>query len=337
MTQTAREAVDSLAEAARLLAPARRVAVMAHVNPDADALGAVLGLALGLRAMGKEVTAALSDPVPRYAQFLTGSETVVSTLPPGAYDVFILADAASIDRVGALYEADPGRFDSAPILNIDHHRTNPLFGAVNYVDPRASSTSELAFHLLEALGAPLDAGTVTALLFGIVGDTGSFRNAATTPGSLEVASRLVALGGNIELISFHLFEWKTFSAARLWGKVLSEIELDRQRAIVIACLSQAMLNEEGGNVEETEGIAEYLRGIEEAECVMLLKETPDGDIRVSMRSRPAVDVAAIASSLGGGGHRQAAGCTLPGPFATARAMLIEAYDRELAGQGYIPS
>jgi phosphoesterase RecJ-like protein len=214
-----------------------------------------------------------------------------------------------------------------PIVNLDHHRTNPRFGAVNYVDPGASSTAEMAYHLLRLLEAPLDANIATALLFGIVGDTGSFRNGATTPGSLEVASHLVALGADSQHIAFQLFERKTFGAARLWGRVLSDSELDRERGIVFACLSQEMLAEEGASVDETEGIAEWLRGVIEADVVMLLKETPEGEVRVSMRSRPSVDVSAIATSLGGGGHRQAAGCTIAGPFARARAELIDAFDR----------
>ncbi len=327
MIQPAGSIDQSRDDAARLIKQACRIAVIAHVNPDADAIGSVLGLALGLRALGKDVIPALSDPVPNYARFLPGSNAIVSTLPADSFDLFVVADSAGIERLGDLYLQDPARFQSVPIVNLDHHRTNPMFGTVNYVDPAASSTSELSYHLLRWLDVPLDTGTATALLFGIMGDTGSFRNGATTPGSLEVASHLVALGADSQRIAFQLFECKTFGAARLWGRVLSTIELDRERGIVFACLSQEMLAEEGATVDETEGIAEYLRGIAEADVVMLLKETEEGEVRVSMRSRPQVDVSAIAMALGGGGHRQAAGCTIPGPFSHAKATLTEAFDR----------
>jgi phosphoesterase RecJ-like protein len=316
----------ALCEAADLLQRAHRIALASHVNPDADAIGALLGLSRGLEAMGKEAVPMLADPVPDYARFLAGSETVVSQLPSGPVDLFVCADAADIARIGDIYSQDPARFASTPILNIDHHRTNPLFGTVNYVDPEASSTSELAFRLLAEAGAPVDPDTATALLFGIQGDTGSFRNGATTPGSLEVAAQLVRLGADNQRIAFQLFECKRFVAARLWGRIVAGIELDRKRHIVLGYMSQEMLREEGATVDETEGVAEYLRGIEEANVVMLLKETQDGEMRVSMRSRPEVDVAAIASALGGGGHRQAAGCTLPGPFETAKQRLFETYD-----------
>lgn len=327
MTQPVLSIEQSLNDAARLIKQAGRIAVMAHVNPDADAIGSLLGLALGLQALGKEATPALSDPVPNYARFLPGSDLILSALPADHFDLFIVADSAGIERLGNLYLDEPTRFQRAPILNLDHHRTNPLFGTVNYVDPAASSTSELSYHLLRTLGAAFDAASANALLFGIVGDTGSFRNGATTPGSLRVAADLVAAGADSQKIAFQLFECKTFGATRLWGRVVSTIELDTERGIVFACLSQEMLAEEGATIDETEGIAEYLRGIAEADVVMLLKETPEGEIRVSMRSRPRVDVSAIAEACGGGGHRQAAGCTIPGPFAQARALLVEAFDR----------
>jgi phosphoesterase RecJ-like protein len=203
---------------------------------------------------------------------------------------------------------------------------------VNYVDGHASSTSELSFRLLGELDAPIGADTATALLFGIVGDTGSFRNGATTPGSLETASRLVALGADTQRIAFQLFECKTFAAARLWGRIVSTIKLDRERRIVFAVMTQQMLREESASVDEAEGVAEYLRGVAEAEVVLLLKETDQGEMRISMRSRPGVDVSAIAMAFGGGGHRQAAGCTIPGPPDAAAAALVAAYDRVIGVQ-----
>lgn len=318
---------QSIEMAVRLLEGARRVAVTSHVNPDADAIGSSLGLALGLRAMGKDAIVVLGEAVPEYARFLAGTDTIVSDFPEGPFDVYVFADAAGIDRVGDLYARDPGRFETAPIVNLDHHRTNPLFGTANCVDPGASSTSEMSFRLLQALKAPIEPDTASVLLFGIVGDTGSFRNGATTPGALRVAAELVALGGDIQRIAYQLFEYKTFAAARLWGRVVSTSDLDTERHMVFACLSQELFAEEGASPDEAEGIVEFLRGIHESRVVVLLKENAEGDIRVSMRSLPDIDVSAIASALGGGGHRQAAGCTLSGPFDAARREIIGAYDR----------
>ncbi|MGI8824128.1 MAG: DHH family phosphoesterase [Chloroflexota bacterium] len=317
----------ALDEAVSLLLGAQRIGVIAHVNPDADAIGAVLGLAGGLRALGKEVYPTLNDYVPDYARFLEASANIEPAFPVDPLDVIICVDAADVERVGDVYLQNPERFQSTPVLNVDHHRTNPRFGRVNYVDPTASSTSELSYRILSHMEAPIDTDTATALLFGIVGDTGSFQNGATTPGSLETAAALLRCGADSQRVAFYLFECKRFVAARLWGRVLSTIELDPRRRIVFACLSQTELHEEGATVDETEGIAEYLRGIEDADVVMLMKETEEGSMRISMRSRPNVDVSVIATTLDGGGHRQAAGCTIPGPFAAAKETLVNAYDR----------
>jgi bifunctional oligoribonuclease and PAP phosphatase NrnA len=326
MQTTESAAAQSLEAAADVLRGADHVAVIAHVNPDADAIGSVLGLTQGLRSLGKDAVGVLSDPVPEYAQFLTGADEIASELPGDGLDLIVSADAADIERIGRLYEDNRERFASIPILNIDHHRTNPLFGALNHVDPHASSTSELMYRLLETMGAPIAPHTATALLFGISGDTGSFQNGATTPGALHTAAQLVALGADHQKVAFQLFESKRFVGARLWGRIISTIELDPIRHIVFGCLSQEMLREEGATVDETEGVAEYLRGVQEATVVVLMKETPEGEMRISMRSRPEVDVSAIATALNGGGHRQAAGCTVPGPSSRARALIIETFD-----------
>ncbi len=326
--QTTEPAVaPSLDAAAEMVLGAKRIVINAHVNPDADAIGSVLGLTQGLRAMGKDATGALSDPIPDYASFLVGAADIEAELPSGAVDLIVSADAADIERVGRLYDNNRARFTATPVLNIDHHRTNPLFGTVNHVDPHASSTSELMYRFLVRLGAPITPHTATALLFGISGDTGSFQNGATTPGALATASELVALGADNQKIAFQLFESKRFVGARLWGRIVSTIELDRDRHIVFGFLSQEMLKEEGATVDETEGVAEYLRGVQEATVVVLMKETPEGEMRISMRSRPEVDVSAIATALNGGGHRQAAGCTVPGPRAQAQAVIVETFDR----------
>lgn len=324
MTNTA---THSLSDAAELLSRTQRVAIVAHVDPDADAIGSVLGLARGLRALGKEVVTALADPLPAYALFLAGAEDVLPAFPPGDFDAYVFLDSADAARLGSVYTDDPDRFRGTELLNLDHHRTNPLFGTVNVVDPSASSTSELCYRVLKLMQATIDPETATALLFGIVGDTGSFRNGATTPGSLEAAAELVSRGAAVQGIAFQIFERKRFDAARLWGEVLSGIELLRDRRIVMAWLSQDMLERHGATVDETEGIVAYLRGIEEADVALLFKETENGEVKVSMRSRPHIDVAAIATTLGGGGHSQAAGCTVAGPRESAQDLVIETYDQ----------
>jgi phosphoesterase RecJ-like protein len=327
MTEIAEAAGQSLDEAADLVRGVERIAVLSHVDPDADAIGSIVGLSAGLRALGKHVVTALADAPPVYAYFLEGTSEIVSTLPDEPFDLYVFADAADAERVGSLYTEDRERFEGATILNIDHHRTNPEFGRVNLVDGAASSTSEIMYRLLTRLEAPVGREVAIALAFGIVGDTGSFRNGATTPGSLETMAQLLRCGADVQAIAFELFERKRFTAARLWGEILSGLHLFAERRIVIAWLSQAMLRAYDVTLDETEGIAAYLRGIEEADVAILLKETENGDVKVSFRSRPQIDVSVLALALGGGGHKQAAGCTVSGPRERAVQIVLETYDR----------
>ena len=330
MTSMAASKLESLEAAAQFVRSHGKFAVISHVNPDADAIGSTLGLTLGLTALGFDALPVLSDRIPDYARFLAGVDRFAPTVR-APVDALIYVDAADRDRVGGVFGEEQDQLLQLPTLNVDHHRTNPGYATLNYVDAQASSSSELVFRLLSKLGTPIRAETANALLFGIVGDTGSFRNGATTPSSLEVASHLLDLGGDVQRIAFQLFEAKTFAAARLLGMILGTLELDPQRKIVVALMSQAMLRESGATADEAEGTAEYLRGVEEAETVILLKETPEGEMRVSFRSRPAVDVAAVATALGGGGHRQAAGATVAGPAEKAKETILKAYDAVLKG------
>ncbi|MGH2447662.1 MAG: DHH family phosphoesterase, partial [Chloroflexota bacterium] len=237
MTEVIEPAAELVA-AAELLRGAHRIAILSHVNPDADAIGSTLGLTGALESMGKEVTPALADEVPVYARFLEGADRVVSSLPPDAhFDVLLIADAADIQRIGALYEANPVLFQTTPILNLDHHGTNPLYGKVNYVVPSASSSSELSFNLLSCLGAPIGRAVATSLLFGIFGDTGAFQNGATTPSSMDTAASLIRDGADNQKIAFQLFERKTFEGAKLWGMVIAGITLDKDRRIVFGYMS----------------------------------------------------------------------------------------------------
>lgn len=327
MTETSVAPSDTLDDAAAMIRDARRIAVIAHLDPDADAVGSVVGLTGGLRALGKEVVPVLSDTPPEYASFLPGTRDIVSALPREEFDLYLIADSADIERVGTIYEDDPGRFRREKILNLDHHRTNPRFGAVNLIDPGSSSTSELAYRLLTRLGAEINRETAMALAFGIVGDTGSFQNGATTPGALETMAELLRRGADVQQIAFQLFERKRFNAARLWGEILSDLRLFPERRVVVGWLSQDMLRRYETKLDETEGITAYMRGIEEADVAILLKETEEGDVKVSFRSRPHIDVSVIATSLGGGGHKQAAGCTVPGPRERAQEICLETYDR----------
>lgn len=314
-----------LKDAVELVSRSQRVAIFSHVNPDGDSVGVALGLYRGLLALGCEACVALSDPVPILYQYLADIEAVLADLPDHPFDLFFVADCGDIDRIGRLYTENRERFERTPVLNLDHHDSNTMFGTVNYVDVTAASSSELAYYLLQKLEVDIDPEIATDLLTGIVNDTASFQHSNTDSRVLQVAADLRARRGNLEQVAFEMFRAKPLSTARLWGAILSTLKQDPSRGIVWAYMTERMAEETEAASDESEGIVDYMSGIREARMAVFLKEREPGVIRASLRSR-GVDVSQICRALGGGGHIRAAGCTIRGSLAAAEKCLTRAYD-----------
>jgi phosphoesterase RecJ-like protein len=314
-----------LKAAADLLRRKRTIAIFSHVNPDGDSIGVGIGLRRGLMALEKNVVFAISDPVPEILRYLPDVTEIKHEIPRLPYDLILVADCGDIDRVGRLYNEYRDIFDSVPILNLDHHDSNTGFGLVNYVDIRAASSSELAFQLLDELGATIDPGAATSLLTGIINDTGSFQHSSTDANVLMIASELRKRGADLELAAFEMFRAKPLSTAKLWGLILSTLHLDAEREIVWAYMTPDMAPKAGAATDESEGLVDYMSGIREAKVAAFLKEKEPGNVRVSLRSH-GIDVAQICGAFGGGGHLRAAGCTIHGTIAEAEGMIGRVFD-----------
>ncbi len=317
------EAID---DAANLIRRSERIAIFSHVNPDGDSIGVGLGLQRGLQSLGHPADFVISDPVPEVFEYLPDVERIRHELSDDTYDLFVIADCGDIDRVGRVYHENQDRFRSTPILNMDHHDSNTCFGQVNVVDVTAASSSELAFRLLERMGAEIDADAATDLLTGIINDTGSFQHSNTDAKVLRIASELRRHGADLELAAFEMFRAKPLSTAKLWGLILSTLRLDPARHIVWAHMTPGMTGEAGAASDESEGVVDYMSGIREAQVAAFLKEKEPGNVRVSLRSH-GFDVSKICATLGGGGHIRAAGATVHGSIAEAERVITEVYDR----------
>jgi len=329
-----------------LIAQARRILVVTHIEPDGDAIGSLLGLGWALMSLGKDATLACADGVPAPFRFLPGSENVV-TRPPsphggagmdpltrgltypgqagGRYDLIIGLDASDPSRYGDAYH--PERYPGIPLLVIDHHVTNEGFGTVNLIDPQAAATAEMLVALISQLGVALDARIATCLLAGLLADTLGFRTANTRPETLGVAMRLMEAGANLTELTHQLFETKSLASLRVLGRALAEMQLDSR--ILWTEISQATLRECGATSGDASGIVNVLSSVRDAEVAVVFRERPDGSVDVGMRSAPGVNLAPIALRLGGGGHPQAAGCLLPGPLPAARERVLEELRRSL--------
>ncbi len=314
------ETTPAVRDAVHLLQGARHIFAAAHIDPDGDAIGSLLGFAATLRHLGKKVTVALADPVPWRFEDLVGASDVQAEGPTSQHDVLVSLDASELSRLGAVLTPDV--IGGRPLLMIDHHVTNSRFGTVNVLDPTAAATAEIVYFLSLALGVVPDQPTATALLTGIVTDTLGFRTTSTTPRTLEVAQALMHSGADLATIAQRAFNSQSFASLQLAAEALAAMQMDD--GVLWAELPQTTLRRLGIGPGEHAGIVSLLNSVKEARIAVIFREKADGRIDVSMRSKPGISLAPVAAALGGGGHPQAAGTTLPPPMSTARATVLAA-------------
>jgi bifunctional oligoribonuclease and PAP phosphatase NrnA len=308
---------------------ARRVLAVGHENPDADTLGATLAVIRLVEALGGTADPVCTDPVPPLYDFLDGVDRFRTDPDPTAdYDLLVISDCASLERVGAVSDRHRELFDRLPRVVIDHHASNAAVGEGDWIDPAAAATCEMVALLALRLGIPLDAAEgrlATALMAGIVMDTATFAHPNATPRTLAVSAALVEAGGPLSDISRRLYRSKPTIQLRLFGRVLDRLESFDAGRVVASTLFDADLAATGTQPPHAEGIIDLLAQAEEAEVAILFKEAGEGT-RISVRTKPGgVDATVLTGIFGGGGHARAAGATVPLPVDQAReAVLAEA-------------
>lgn len=305
---------------------AQRILLVSHVGPDGDAIGSLLGLGLLLKAQGKAVTLACEDPVPESYRFLPGSEQVTRQIA-GPYDLVISLDCSDRYRMG---DVVPETLASSPLINIDHHVTNTLFGTVNWVDASAVATAQMVLTLADALGWFVTTPVAISLLNGLVTDTRSFRTSNVDTAAMRAVLRLMEAGASLPEITRQALEQRPLASVRLWAEAVQSLRLDD--GILWTSVTQAMRHRWGMEEDGFSGLTNSLSGIREARVVVVFTERDDGLIDVGMRAAPGLDVAQAALRLGGGGHPQAAGCTLETDLQQAQERVLEEVRRSLRGQ-----
>lgn len=286
---------------------ADRVLIVAHVNPDADALGSSLALAEGLKALGKRPGIYVDGPVPSTFSFLPLSGLRVG-LEEGGWDTGVVLDCPSLDRTGPAAAALAG---CPTLVNIDHHPGNAGFAHAAWAEPAAAATGELVHGVLVALGAPIGPAAALGLYAALADDTGGFRYSNTTSATLRLAADLVDLGVRPAEVAQSLFDRWTPQGLRLLGAALARIETLAGGAAALAVLDRGLFAACGASDEDADPVINYLRGLEGVRVAAVLREAAPGKQRLSLRSFGAVNVSALAGQFGGGGHACAAGATLP--------------------------
>lgn len=315
---------DAIVE--RLLG-AQRILTVCHRDPEADALGSALGLALALERLGKQVTPVCADPVPSMYAFMPFIDRFRQDPDPDVdHDLIVVGDCGELSRVGRVLDEHAELFARVPIVDIDHHASNTGFGVVDWIDADAAATCEMVTLLLPRLGVPVDTldGDLAAILMaGVVIDTASFAHPNTTPRTLRVAAELRAAGAPLADISRHLYRTKPTAQLRLFGHALARLETGGDGRLVWSTLGDDDLARAEALPAMTEGIIDLLAQAQGGEVAILFKDQGT-QTRISVRTRDGgVDAIALTGAFGGGGHARAAGATIAAPLAEARPLVLD--------------
>ena len=292
--------------------------ITSHIRPDGDGIGSGLGLYWMLRSMGKEAEVVLRDRVPPAYNVLPGSELiVVQDDITTNYDAAFIIECSDVSRPGL-----PGLKDQF-VVNIDHHSTTLPFGDINWIDSTAAAVGEMIYNLCKALGLEVTKEIAECIYTALLTDTGSFHFSNTTERTLKIASELVRRGAEPARISQALFYSYPYSKIKLLGVVLSGIERDESGRIAWVVMDRETMYDAQASEEDSDGIVNHALSIDEVEAVAFFKELGEGMYRVSLRSKNKYNVAKVAETFGGGGHRNAAGCRIEGDLEDVKRRVIE--------------
>jgi phosphoesterase RecJ-like protein len=306
----------SLAETGELLKAAKKLVIVSHVSPDGDTLGSSLALMHALHMLGKEVILNVDDDISTVYSFLPGIAEYRRFAPNESVDadLLVIIDASSADRAGNAMEV----VQSPAVLNIDHHKTNTRFADYLYLDSDAAATAEIIYSLLLEMGIKLTRDIATCIYEGIYTDTGSFKYSNTTSNTLKTAADLLNYGVNPSLISDNM-ELKSRSQVEMLRKVLETLTFLKDGKVAYIEIPLELYDH---NIE-TDTFISYPRYVEGVEIALLFKQVKENLTRVSFRSKE-IDVAKIALSFGGGGHKKASGCSIYAPLKEAEKVILEA-------------
>jgi phosphoesterase RecJ-like protein len=307
---------------------ARTVLTVCHENPEADALGSALSVALAVEELGGRATPVCTDIVPAMYDFMPQIDRFRQD--PEAdlnYDLIVVGDCGDLERIGGVLGRNAELFARVPIVNIDHHISNTGFGSVDWIDATAAATCEMDTLLMPALGVPLtaSAGAIAAnLMAGVVIDTANFQHPNVTSRTLRVAAELVAAGAPLAMTARLLYRTKPNRQLQLFGRVLGRLEHEVDGQLVWASLYDEDFSATGTSVQDAEGLSDLLSQSAEGALVILFRQNGQ-KTKISVRTRDGgLDATVLTGKFGGGGHARAAGATLDAPIEQATATVLSA-------------
>jgi len=309
----------------RELKKAQSIGVITHINPDGDAVGSVLAIALALKKLKKSAVVIKNDIIPDKYKFLPGQEliTCIDDIT-AALDILIVLDCGDADRLGngiCLLEK------AKTVINIDHHISNTMFGNLNLVDTNAAATAEIVYQVIKLTGARLDMDIATCLYTAIVADTGCFRYDNTTQVTHTICGELISLGVKSNRIITRLFHERTLPQLKILGMAVNSLKIFHGGKTAVMMVTKDMMEDSGAAQGDLENVIDFGRDVSGVEIAVLMKEVEDNSVRIGFRAKDDVDVSSIARGFGGGGHKKASGCTLKGSLSEALEMVLGEIDK----------
>jgi phosphoesterase RecJ-like protein len=321
MSQTTtadRTGADALASICRAILDRQRFLLTSHARPDGDSIGSQLAMAYALEALGKEVRLVNADAAPDHYREFPGVDRIeIADRSDGAADALIVMECSDLSRTGV------AGLDHHFIINIDHHAGNRMYGALNWFDESAAACGEMVFDVIRGLGVPLSPEIATHIYLAILTDTGSFHHSNITPRTFDICRQAVEAGVNPAAMARRVFDSNSFGKLKLIGALLDTMELIDNGRLAVLTMDEGMLTVCGCTHNDTEGVINLPLTAREIQAVVFFKVGSNGEVRVSMRSKYDVDVRAVANAYGGGGHKNAAGFTVPGRLPDVRPQIVE--------------
>ena len=312
------------AEILRTLHQGERFLVCSHSRPDGDAVGSILAMGMLLDQLGKRADLVSADRIPEIYRKLPDAERIQTALRVhGPYDAVILLECDGLDRTRLR------GLEDFFLINIDHHVSGNAFGDLNWIDCQAASVGELVYRLALGAGARITPEMANCLYTTVLTDTGGFCYGATRASTFALARDLTLAGADPIRIAQEVYFSLAASKLLLLGAALSH--LHREDRLAWLWVTQEEMMRTCASEEDCEGVVNYALSISGVEAAVFLRELPEGIIRLSLRSKGRVNVAALAERLGGGGHENAAGCTLPGPLDRAKDQILAELRSAAAG------
>lgn len=295
----------------------RRFLISSHARPDGDSIGSQLAMASALRTLGKDVRVVNHDPAPAPLLAFPGVRDIeIADQVAGDFDAAIILECSDLGRTGI------SGFDRYFIINIDHHPGSTAYGAINWFDAHVAACGEMVFDVIEALGAPLTRTVATHIYLTILADTGGFHYSGISARTFDICRRAIEAGVEPVSLARALFDNNSLGRLKLVGSVLNTMELDPSGRLAILYLDSARAAAVGATYDDTEGLINMPLTVKEVEAVAFFKQVDSNQYRVSLRSKGDLDVGQVAKTFGGGGHLNASGCTMLGPYDVVRPLVV---------------